>query len=915
MGIPELVKTVKSIKTIKTGNVVKLTKEVRKPVPDANTIKKSYYLNKASQVNKLITKNKNSAPIKSEYKTNSVYITYSPSVFKEAVNKVTDDMHKGDCYETNKLDIKVIETRPETDANGILVTTLITLEVKAIGKFEAPVLQQIHVYYTKQALMIQGHRKISGIKGYKILFEDFLQPSVELEIEENKDNINNTKHILHKADANMKANTFKNMSEEPKKKKTFKNLNFECDQCEGNFVTKERLEDHIQNIHKHNIYKCTICLITFDNNDLLKKHLDSYHALIPMQVTKEFSFKLSEAGSLQLKKTHENKKKVACNLCEIEVQNRTELKTHMTSEHEETILMNDAQAVIKKVKEIMNVKFKDVEKEYEKDNIKRSNSTSPGGPKAKTLRESNSPNQEHKTSKPSKDKYSNKMLEIEEDLKNAQNECKSLISENETLKVKLINKENEANKALQAVVEVEPLIKSMEEMEDVLKVSNEERHQLKAENKELKKQLEQQEKEVGKAMEAITNEIKEETIKINKKFREEVESVKGANQKQIIALKKLHEKELNVIKQEKDKILEDMTKMQNESEITNEKVKSIENKKKIKRNIKIFNALVENGHDLPVEIKESDECIEVNSCEGNCDKVSELTRLNSFKQSGSIRRCPQTQPDDKPFFKCNKCDFMTQNKEYFNTHMEQHKNKVFECPQCGIKSENKLQFEKHMKQVHGNFPYCKICYVGFWSQDAAKKHVSLYHNTLKKTDANNSDHNVAEETNQTKSHIEQSKGYRRPCHYVGTRNGCKKGDRCNFDHSAEAQAKSVVKVPKLCNAKEACVRKPRCKYVHLEDGETLPERNGSSGHRQGMVRQDFGPRDFSQQPPGWSSIPPPTPAPTSPPPPPTPPPSSVQEELTRRNNVIQEFLRIMVPNLMSMTEFPSLQATRTNQRT
>jgi uncharacterized C2H2 Zn-finger protein len=459
-------------------------------------------------------------------------------------------------------------------------------------------------------------------------------------------------------------------------------------------------------------------------------------------------------------------------------------------------------------------------------------------------------------------------------------------------------------------------MKLNEEMENLLKLAKEQSDQMKAENNKLKNQLEQQECEAVNAMEAVESEIKEEINKMEQKFKDEVESVKVISQKQITALKKLHEKEVNLVKQEKDKIMEDMTKMQNKSEITKEKVNSIKKNEQIKRNTKIFNALVENGQNLPIEINEADECIEVKSCEGNCDKVSDLRRLSSFKQSGSNRRCPQTQPDGKPFFKCNKCDFMTQNKEYFNTHMKQHNEmKVSECPQCGIKSENKTQFEKHMKQVHGNFPYCKICYVGFWSQDAVKKHVNDYHNTkssktskpLKNTDNNLPDKKVEEEINQTRSHIQQSPTYKRPCHYFGTRNGCKKGDACDFDHSAETQAKPVVKVPKLCSAKDACVWKPRCRYVHLEDGETLPERSWRGGHRQGMVRQDFGPQDFSQQPPGWSSNPPPTPAPTSP--------SSVQEDQTRRNNVIQEFLRIIVPNLMSMTEFPSLQATRRDQRT
>ena len=160
MGVPEVGKSIKKedIKSVKTGNVVKLSKKVRKMVSNVATVKKSYYVNKASQVNKLLIKNKISAPVISEYKSNSVYLSYSPAVFKEAVSKVTDNMNVGDCYETNKLDIKVKTLRPESDASGINVTTLITLEVKALGKLGAPVTQQIHVYYLKQSLMIQKNQ-------------------------------------------------------------------------------------------------------------------------------------------------------------------------------------------------------------------------------------------------------------------------------------------------------------------------------------------------------------------------------------------------------------------------------------------------------------------------------------------------------------------------------------------------------------------------------------------------------------------------------------------------------------------------------------------------------------------------------------------------------------------------------------
>ena len=75
---------------VKRGTVGKLTTEVRKKVPDAKTIVTNYYLNKAKQINKIVVKNKNAAPMNVESHSNDVYMTYSPALFKEAVNVVTD---------------------------------------------------------------------------------------------------------------------------------------------------------------------------------------------------------------------------------------------------------------------------------------------------------------------------------------------------------------------------------------------------------------------------------------------------------------------------------------------------------------------------------------------------------------------------------------------------------------------------------------------------------------------------------------------------------------------------------------------------------------------------------------------------------------------------------------------------------
>ena len=179
-------------------------------------------------------------------------------------------------------------------------------------------------------------------------------------------------------------------------------------------------------------------------------------------------------------------------------------------------------------------------------------------------------------------------------------------------------------------------------------------------------------------------------------------------------------------------------------------------------------------------------------------------------------------------YKCNKCDFISQNKVYFTSHMKCHEDRK----------------------------------------------------------------------------IESNITNKRPCSYFRSKNGCRKGNNCDFDHSEAAQAKPVIKVPKLCKNGETCGWTPQCRYVHSENGEVLPSRSVGKGI--GEVRtQGFGPQDWSRQPPGWTSLSPPAPS-AAPPPPPTQATMISEGEQERRTKVIQEFIQIIIPNLMCLTEFPNL---------
>ena len=855
--------------SVKKGGVGKLKTEVRTKVPEPKTLKRNYHVNKAAQINRIIIKNKTAEPITTKDGVNNVYITYSPAVYKDAVLFVTNEMKEGRTFESNKLQINVKKVMPTTDKTGIKVQDLITMCVQSKSRIEKPIQLQLHLYYTKQSLMVQGHRKVGGVKGFKLFVEDFFQPCIERVVIANKEKIANTKRILDEAKTVPEEKESAKEEAEGVAKDVVNEvvndlipMSYDCQECEGKFIIKEKLNEHIKIKHKerkqdqsNDILECSNCEKHFKSRNELQEHVNSTHEQY-ITIQKESKF--------------------PCKVCNQMFQTSNNLNTHIQINHGESAIQIEAMGVIKLIEENFGKLHEDEKMEEDIASLKRLNSTSPKGNKGKNLKIKIN----NEISKPKNSKYSdippkqNGNNEIEEDFKLLQEECEQLKTENVNLRNHVKDYEN-----------------------------------VKHENNKLVKQLKDQEGESMKAIQSIAKKIEEETKKIENKYEEQIEAVKNTAKKQVAAINKQHQRQVNDLKQEKDKMMGDMTKMQTENDLTKEKIQSIEKNKKIHNNLKIFNAIVENGHDIPLgQVKETDECIQNEPCLGGCDKVSDLKRLQSLKRSGSIRICPQTKPDDRPFFKCEKCDFMTQNKEYFKEHENEHNNQIDnECPQCGYKTKEKTKFEKHVREMHGQFPYCNICNVGLWSQDAVKKHKREYHTAKQSpktppsftTGINQTEHNISQDQ-------QSETNKKRPCRYFSTGNGCKKGNSCDFDHSANIQAIPVVKVPKFCKDKEACVWKPQCKYVHPEDGEALPVRSVRSRPLVSIMRQDFGPQVFNQQPPDWRSIPPPTLSPTLPPPP-HPAQGSQQEDQKRKTYVIQEFLRLMVPDIMCMNEFPNLK--------
>ena len=133
--------------------------------------------------------------------------------------------------------------------------------------------------------------------------------------------------------------------------------------------------------------------------------------------------------------------------------------------------------------------------------------------------------------------------------------------------------------------------------------------------------------------------------------------------------------------------------------------------------------------------------------------------------------------------------------------------------------------------------------------NALKRHINIKHNEGRQYVQTRQ--NVPIQGNVTNTNVKQ-----KLCAFYQQPRGCKKGLNCDFSNDANINQNPIVKVPKLCYNGLACTWKPRCRYVHPEDGEAIPTRAARGEGNQGVQglqsNQDFVSPDISQVPPGYS---------------------------------------------------------------
>ena len=200
------------------------------------------------------------------------------------------------------------------------------------------------------------------------------------------------------------------------------------------------------------------------------------------EIVKEVSFHLSKAGQLVLRYKKRKEGKLSCNKCDFVMHKSKELETHTEKVHKESNILNEAQTVIELIKRDMQKPKKDENIELEYIGLKRSNITSPKGPKGKTQKKSvtikrnvtHNQNKEHA-----------ELSEVKEDLMIIKQERDELKSENENLRNKLKHEHDE----------------------------------LLSEKEKVMSKLKKHEEDAVKAMRVIAKEVKEETSKLNQKHK------------------------------------------------------------------------------------------------------------------------------------------------------------------------------------------------------------------------------------------------------------------------------------------------------------------------------------------------------------------------------------------------------------
>ena len=213
-------------------------------------------------------------------------------------------------------------------------------------------------------------------------------------------------------------------------------------------------------------------------------------------------------------------------------------------------------------------------------------------------------------------------------------------------------------------------------------------------------------------------------------------------------------------------------------------------------------------------VESMDDNITVDRKEDDKNEIDEITnvltslKLSKMKSVGGKRTSPVSKPEMK-------------------------KNTWYPCTLCNFHSNIESARDWHIQNVHYNAAPCPLSSNRFNDLQSLKEHINVNHK---------------ENSVQTEKMITS-----KICAFFQKERGCKKKDNCDFSHDISTGDIKIIKINKLCRNGPRCHWKPRCKYIHPEDGEVVPprEERGRRTNNNENRGQGFGGVDLSRAPPGY----------------------------------------------------------------
>jgi uncharacterized C2H2 Zn-finger protein len=182
----------------------------------------------------------------------------------------------------------------------------------------------------------------------------------------------------------------------------------------------------------------------------------------------------------------------------------------------------------------------------------------------------------------------------------------------------------------------------------------------------------------------------------------------------------LRKKEFNKVKDENAKLCLEIGKVQCDKDKVEAKTKAAEKVTKMKKNTQLFNKIIEqqiaDGEIVNVDMSKYKDDGGMEECDGGA-KSRKTTGYGSMELQSlvknKIRGGRRTSPQDKPEMK--------------KTSEKKEEAKMFKCPQCDFISQNKVFFNEHVTKAHAGKPTCPFCYNGFEDLPSLRKYCELYH--------------------------------------------------------------------------------------------------------------------------------------------------------------------------------------------